>query len=105
MATAAQRQHERAESAGLNFAYHCVDDSVWSMLGSQRALDIRESAAFFINPWPLAIRRISVTPEQEAEAIRLCQQIIDGFNRISEIVDIFLTTATPYLPSPPLAPH
>jgi hypothetical protein len=46
-----------------------------------------------------------MTPEQEAEAIRLCLQILDGFNRISEIVDAFLTTATPYLPSPTLAPH
>jgi hypothetical protein len=47
-----------------------------------------------------------MTPEQEAEAIRLCNQILDGFNRISDIVDIFLTTtATPYLPSPPLASH
>jgi hypothetical protein len=41
-----------------------------------------------------------MTPEQEAEAIRLCLQILDGFNRICEIVDAFLTTATPYLPSP-----
>ena len=46
-----------------------------------------------------------MTPEQEAEAIRLCTQILDGFNRISEIVDAFLTTAAPYLPSTPLAPR
>jgi hypothetical protein len=47
-----------------------------------------------------------MTEQEATEAIRLCQQILNSFNRITKIIDAFLlTTSTPFLPSPPLAPH
>jgi len=47
-----------------------------------------------------------MTEQEATEAIRLCQQILDSFTRITKIVDAFLLiTSTPVVPSPPLAPH
>jgi len=42
---------------------------------------------------------------QEAEAIRLCNQILDGFKRISISVDIFLTKRNATTSRLPLSPH
>ena len=53
-----------------------------------------------------------MTPEQEAEAVRLCEDLLDQLNQIAAVLEAFLTTPPPdfsslqtrTLRSPPLVP-
>ena len=47
-----------------------------------------------------------MTSEQEAEAIRLCEDLLDQLNQIAAVLEAFLATSlqTPTLRSPPLVP-
>ena len=53
-----------------------------------------------------------MTPEEEAEAIRLCEDLLDQLNQIAAVLEAFLATPPPdfsslqtrTLRSPPLVP-